>query len=263
MAVLPFIPGINISVLVDGEPATEHIPQPSQFPTLIDATGNQGIKRNQCFIRSLVDQSYAIRFRISSDFTFPRGKTTLIISVYIDGKPFDNTVIQKKAIVSATRGDKEYVDFIAYCHRGYADGSSESYEPFFRDIRHPAYQSDDGSGISDFDSIKALGSIQVAIEVARDRGPGMMANDEFSDDKRNTSLSIDSVALQDHGSGQIHGTTYTRTAETLGMDYLAVDRKAHIGNFFFYYQAPPAEGAWFNLQPRFEDDNANKMIHTG
>ncbi|KAF5686380.1 hypothetical protein FCIRC_2936 [Fusarium circinatum] len=261
MAVLPFIPGINISVLVDGEPATEHIPVPEDFPPLIDATGHQDIAHNQCFIRSLDNTSHAIRFRISSDFTFPRDKTTLIISTYIDGEPFDNRVVQKKALVSTTRGNKEYVGFMTYCHRGYADGSSESYEAFFRDIRNPAYQADDGSGISDAESIKALGSIQVSIKVARDCGPGMMGNDEFNDDKRNASLAIDSDALQEHGSGQIHGTTYTRTAETLDMDYLAVDREAHIGNFFFYYQAPPAEGAWFNLQKKFQDDNADKMVH--
>ncbi|KAF5529318.1 hypothetical protein FPHYL_14232, partial [Fusarium phyllophilum] len=232
MAVLPHIPGLNISVFVDGELATEHIPQPSYFPTLIDASGHRDIENNQCFIESYADSRFAIRFRISSDFKFPWGKTILIISIYADGKPFDNRIIQKRIIVSATRGDRECQGFISYCHRDYSDGLCETYNPIFQDIRLPAYQADDGSGISDPESIKALGSIQVAIAVARDRGPGTVAPDEFSDDKREP-LAIDSVALESYGSGQIYGTTYTRTAETLDMDYLAVDREEHIGNFFF------------------------------
>ncbi|PNP53562.1 hypothetical protein FNYG_15739 [Fusarium nygamai] len=260
MAVLPLIPGLNISVLVDGELATEHIPQLSDFPALIDATGHQRIEHNQCFIESHADSRFAIRFRISSDFKFPWGKTILIISIYVDGKPFDNRVIQKRTILSATRGGKVYEDFITYCHRDYSDGLCETYNPIFQDIRHPAYQADDGSGISDLNSIMALGSIQVAIAVARDRGPGEVANDEFSDDKREP-LAIDSDAFHLYGSGQIHGTIYTRTAETLDMYYVAVDREQHIGNFFFYYQSPAAEGARFNLQPKFIDDNANKMVH--
>ncbi|KAF5694854.1 hypothetical protein FDENT_983 [Fusarium denticulatum] len=260
MAVLPHIPGLNISVVVDGQLATEHIPQPSDFPALIDSTGHQRIEHNQCFIESRADSRFAIRVRISSDFKFPWGKTILIISIYVDGKPFENEIIQKRIIVSATRGGKEYVDFIMYCQRHCSNGLCETYNPVFQNIRHPAYQTDDGSGISDPDSIKALGSIQVAIAVARDRGPGTMVPEEFSDDKREP-LAIDSNAFHRHGSGQIHGTTYTRTPEPLDMDYHAVDRKQHIGNFFFYYQSPAAENARFNLQPRFIDCNADRMVH--
>ncbi|RBR13738.1 hypothetical protein FVER53590_13537 [Fusarium verticillioides] len=261
MAVLPVIPGLNISVLVDGELATEHIPQPSYFPPLIDATGHQRIEHNQCYIESRADSHFAIRFRISSDFKFPWGKTILIISIYVDGKPFDARLFQKRFIVSATRGGKECGDYITYCHREYSAGSCETYNPIFQDSRHPAFQTDDGSGISDPDSIKALGSIQVAITVARDRGPGEVASDEFRDDKREH-LSIDSHALHRYGSGQIHGTIYARAAENPEMEYVAVDREVHIGNFFFYYQSPAAEGARFNLQPKFIDRDANNMVHT-
>ncbi|KAG9498298.1 hypothetical protein J7337_011195 [Fusarium musae] len=261
MAVLPVLPGLNISVLVDGELATEHIPQPSYFPPLIDATGHQRIEHNQCYIESRADSHFAIRFRISSDFKFPWGKTILIISIYVDGKPFDARLFQKRFIVSATRGGKECADYITYCHREYSAGSCETYNPIFQDIRHPAFQTDDGSGISDPDSIKALGSIQVAITVARDRGPGEVASDEFNDDKREP-LSIDSDALHRYGSGQIHGTIYARAAENPEMEYVAVDREVHIGNFFFYYQSPAAEGARFSLQPRFIDCDANNMVHT-
>ncbi|KAF5586824.1 hypothetical protein FPANT_7117 [Fusarium pseudoanthophilum] len=261
MAVLPVIPGLNISVLVDGELATEHIPQPSDFPPLIDATRHQSIEHNQCFIESHADSRFAIRFRISSDFKFPWGKTILIISIYADGKPFDARLFQKRFIVSATRGGKVFEDIITYCHREYSGGSCETYNPVFQDIRHPAFQTDDGSGISDPNIIKALGSIQVAISVARDRGPGEVTNDEFSDDKR-VPLAIDSDALHRYGSGQIHGTIYARADENLEMEYVAVDREVHIGNFFFYYQSPPAEGARFNLQAKFIDRDANKMVHT-
>ncbi|KAF5591850.1 hypothetical protein FPCIR_5917 [Fusarium pseudocircinatum] len=231
MAVLPVIPGLNISVLVDDKLATEHIPQPSDFPPLIDATGHQRIEHNQCFIESRADSRFAIRFRISSDFKFPWGKTILIISIYVDGNPFANRILQKRFIVSSTRGSKEYEDFITSCHRHYSGGLCETYNPIFQDIRHPgksamtlmdhkmtdvktAYQADEGSGISDPDSIKALGSIQVAIAVARDRGPGEMANDEFSDDKREP-LAIDSDALRHHGYGQIHGTMQVSTLDDM------------------------------------------------
>ncbi|KAF4949949.1 hypothetical protein FGADI_8550 [Fusarium gaditjirri] len=261
MAVLPFIPGINISILVDGRQATEHIPQPLNFPTLIDTTGDEGIEHNQCYIQCHADSPFAIRFRISSDFKFPWGKTTLIIYVYVDGKPFDNRIIQKRDIVKATSGDAEHVGLISYCHRELSDGSSESYKPIFRYIRHPVYQSDDGSGISDPNCITALGSIQVAIAVARNAGPGTMGNDEFRDDKGNASLVIDNLALDRYGYGQHYGTTYTRTNESLSMDYLAVDREEHIGNFFFYYQSPPAENAQNNLKERFIDQNSDEMVH--
>ncbi|KAF5556896.1 hypothetical protein FMEXI_949 [Fusarium mexicanum] len=276
MAVLRSIPGLNISIIVDGKPATEHIPLPEYFPPLIDATGHQGIEHNKCHFKSEAGKPYAIRIRISSDFTFFCGEDTIMISIYIDGKPFDNVIIPKRYIVSATLDGKEYDEVISYCHRELSDGSSECYKPFFRDIRHPgkstttlmyhlpnmnvAYQADDDSGISDAESIMALGSIQVAIEVARETGPGVMRNDQFSDDKRNETLVIDNEALQSYGSGQIHATTYTRKDKTLDMGYIAVDSEAHIGNFFFYYQAPPAYRAEFNLQSKFEDRWANAMV---
>ncbi|KAF5704122.1 hypothetical protein FMUND_12664 [Fusarium mundagurra] len=261
MAVLPFTPGINISILVDGTPATEHIPLPEDFPPLIDATGHEDIEHNRCHIQSHTGKHFAIRLRISSIFKFPWGKNTVIISIYVDGKPFDNVIIPKRYILSAAYCDEEYVAVISSCHRELSDGSSECYKPVFRDIRHPVCQADDDSGISDPESIMSLGSIQVAIEVARESGPGVMGKDEFSDDKRNQTLSIDNDALQDYGSGQIHATTYTRTAETLDLGYVAVDREKNIGNFFFYYQSPPAPRAALNLQPRFEDRWANAMIH--
>ncbi|KAF5648621.1 hypothetical protein F52700_937 [Fusarium sp. NRRL 52700] len=261
MAVLPSIPGLNISIIVDGKPAKEYIPMPEYFPPLIDATGHQGIEQNKCHIKSEAGKPYAIRIRISSIFRFFCGEDTIIISIYIDGKPFDNVIIPKRYIASATLNAKEYNQVISYCHRELSKSSSECYKPFFRDIRHPAYQADDDSGISDTESIMALGSIQVAIEVARETGTGVMGNDKFSDNKRNETLVIDNEALEQHGSGQIHATTYTRTDPTLDMGYIAVDSEQHIGNFFFYYQAPPAYRAGFNLQPQFEDRNADEMVH--
>lgn len=226
MAVHPDIPGINISILVDNKPATEHIPSPEDFPPLIDATGHTRVEHNRCHIKSQAGKPFAIRFRISPIFKFPRGKTTLIISIYVDGKPFDNRVILKRIILNKTRLNREYVDTISYCHREFPDGSSECYKPFFQDIRHPGmsvttfvyhkmtnldlgYQADDGSGISDPERIEALGSIQVAIEVARETaGSAIMADDEFSDNKRNETLVVDNAALHRYGSGQIHATTY-------------------------------------------------------
>ncbi|CVL06921.1 uncharacterized protein FMAN_12014 [Fusarium mangiferae] len=262
MAVHPDIPGINISILVDNKPATEHIPSPEDFPPLIDATGHTRVEHNRCHIESQAGKHFAIRFRISPVFKFPRGKTTLIISIYVDGKPFDNRVILKRIILNKTRLNREYVDTISYCHREFPDGSSECYKPFFQDIRHPGYQAEDGSGISDPQRIEALGSIQVAIEVARETtSSAIMADDEFSDDKRNETLVVDNAALHRYGSGQIHATTYTRTAEPLDMQYVAVDREQHIGNFFFYYQSAPADRAEFNLRDEFIDLNADKMVH--
>ncbi|KAF4421774.1 hypothetical protein FACUT_10861 [Fusarium acutatum] len=256
MAVLPFTPGINISILVDGTPATEHIPLPEDFPPLTDATGHEDIEHNRCHIESHAGKPFAIRIRISPIFKFFWGENTIIISIYVDGKAFDNVMIPKRYIPSAACCDEEYDEVISYCHREFLDGSSQCYKPIFRDIRHPAYQADDESGISDPESIMALGSIQVAIEVARETGPGVMGDDEFCDDMRNETLTIDNEALQRHGSGQIHATTYTRTNETLELDYIAVDREKHIGNFFFYYQSAPSPRAGFSLQPRFIDSGA-------
>ncbi|KAI1015324.1 hypothetical protein LB504_010932 [Fusarium proliferatum] len=261
MAVLPLIPGINISILVDGTPATEHIPVPEHFPPLIDATGHQDVEHNRCHIESQAGKHFAIRINISSVFKFFPGKNTLIVSIYIDGNPFDNVVIPRRYIVSAAGDGEEYDEVISYCHRELPDGSSECYKPVFRDIRHPAYQTDDALFVSDVESIMALGSIQVAIEVAREIGPGVMGNDEFSDDKSNETLVIDNEALRRDGSGQIHATTYTRTNDTLDMEYIAVDCEDHIGNFFFYYQSAPAPRAAFNLQKKFIDRNANEMVH--
>ncbi|KAG5750939.1 hypothetical protein H9Q72_007100 [Fusarium xylarioides] len=268
MAVLPFTPGINVSILVDGivegsplQTATEHIPLPEDFPPLIDATSTDVVDHNRCHIQSHAGKHFAIRLRISPIFKFPFGKNTIIVSIYVDGKPFDNVIVPKRHISSAACCDEEYDIVISSCHREFSDGSSKCYKPVFQDIRHPAYQADDGCGISDLESIMALGSIQVAIEVAREIGPGVMGNDEFTDNKRNQALAIDNDALQDYGSGQIHATTYTRTAEALDLDYVAVDQEKHIGNFFFYYQSAPAPRAGFNLQPRFKDDNADKMVH--
>ncbi|KLO78844.1 uncharacterized protein LW93_4165 [Fusarium fujikuroi] len=261
MAVLPLIPGINISILVDGTPATEHIPVPEDFPPLIDATGHQDVEHNRCHIESQAGKHFAIRIKISSIFKFFPGENTLIVSIYIDGNPFDNVVIPRRYIVSAAREDEEYNEVISCCHREFPDGSSECYKPVFRDIRHPAYQTDDALFISDVESIMALGSIQVAIEVARETGPGVMGNDEFSDDKGNETLVIDNEVLQRDGSGQIHATTYTRTNDTLDVEYIAVNCEDHIGNFFFYYQSAHAPRAAFNLQKKFIDRNANEMVH--
>ncbi|KAF5655248.1 hypothetical protein F25303_765 [Fusarium sp. NRRL 25303] len=261
MAVLPLIPGINISILVDGTPATEHIPVPEDFPPLIDATGHQDVEHNRCHIESQAGKHFAIRIKISSIFKFFLGENTLIFSIYIDGNPFDNVVIPRRYIISAAGDGEEYGEVISSCHREFPDGSSECYKPVFRDIRHPAYQTDDALFISDVESIMALGSIQVAIEVARETGPGVMGNDEFSDDKGNETLVIDNEVLQRDGTGQIHATTYTRTNDTLDVEYIAVDCEDHIGNFFFYYQSAPAPRAAFNLQKKFIDRNANEMVH--
>ncbi|KAI3576621.1 hypothetical protein IWW34DRAFT_808491 [Fusarium oxysporum f. sp. albedinis] len=55
MAVLPFTPGINIAVLVDGEPAKEY--QPWEFPEIFDAIMNQGIPHTKCYINTLAGAS--------------------------------------------------------------------------------------------------------------------------------------------------------------------------------------------------------------
>ncbi|EXA35134.1 hypothetical protein FOVG_13905 [Fusarium oxysporum f. sp. pisi HDV247] len=231
MAVLPFTPGINIAVLVDGKPAKEY--QPWESPEPFDATMNQGIPHTKCYIKSQAGSPYAIRFRISSFFTFPDDTNAVAISVYVDGKPFDNNCIRQSTLVGAANLGVDYVDEISYCQRDFSDSSSESYRPVFGDIR-PVYGADSESVNSDLQRIKTLGTIQVAIEVGKQTAPVPMGDDNFCDDKRNESLAIDNKALLLNGYGQIHGTTYTKTDETRQMTYTAVDDEQHLGNFFFY-----------------------------
>jgi hypothetical protein len=107
MAVLPFTPGINIAVLVDGEPAKEY--QPWEFPEIFDAIMNQGIPHTKCYIKSQAGSPFAIRFRISSLFTFPDDTDAVTISVYVDGKPFDNKCIRKSTLAGASNLGVEYV----------------------------------------------------------------------------------------------------------------------------------------------------------
>ncbi|WKT52510.1 hypothetical protein QSH57_003024 [Fusarium oxysporum f. sp. vasinfectum] len=248
MGVLPFTPGINIAVLVDGKPAKEY--QPWEFPEPFDATMNQGILHTKCYIESQAGSPYAIRFRISSLFTFPDDTDAITISVYVDGKPFDNKCIQKSTLAGASNLGVEYVDEISYCQRDFSDGSSEYYRPVFDDIRpgkstatiidykitntNTVDEADGKSVNSDLQRIKTSGTIQVAIEVGKQTAPVPMGDDNFCDDKRNESLAIDNKALLLNGYGQIHGTTYTKTDETRQMTYTAVDDEQHLGNFFFY-----------------------------
>ncbi|EWZ30377.1 hypothetical protein FOZG_15864 [Fusarium oxysporum Fo47] len=184
MAVLPFTPDINIAVLVDAEPAKEY--QPWEFPELFDAAINQGIPHTKCYIQSQAGYPYAIRFRISSLFTFPDDTDAVTISVYVDGKPFDNKCIRKSTLAGA---------------------SNLGVEPVFEDIR-PVDEADGESVNSDLQRIKTLGTIQVAIEVRKQTAPVPMGDDDFCDDNRNESLAIDNKALLLNGHVQIHGTTY-------------------------------------------------------
>ncbi|SCO92218.1 uncharacterized protein FRV6_16346 [Fusarium oxysporum] len=236
MAVLPLTPGINIAVLVDGEPAKEY--QPWEFPEIFDATMNQGIPHTKCYIKSQAGRPYAIRFRISSLFTFPDDTDAVTISVYVDGKPFDNKCIRKSTLVSA---------------------SNLGVEPVCEDIR-PVDEADGESVNSDLQRIKTLGTVQVAIEVGKQTAPVPMGDDNFCDDKRNESLAIDNKALLLNGHGQIHGTTYTKTDETRQMTYTAVDGEQHLGNFFFYLSRH-SPGAQFFFQPGFIGPWADDMIH--
>ncbi|KAK2688293.1 hypothetical protein QWA68_013040 [Fusarium oxysporum] len=258
MGVLPFTPGINIAVLVDGKPAKEY--QPWEFPEPFDATMNQGILHTKCYIESQAGSPYAIRFRISSLFTFPDDTDAITISVYVDGKPFDNKCTRKSTLAGASNLVVEYVDEISYCQRDFSDGSSESYRPVFEDIR-PVDEADGESVSSDLQRIKTLGTIQVAIEVGKQTAPVPMGNDDFCDDKRNESLAIDNRALLINGHGQIHGTTYTKTDETRQMTYTTVDDEQQLGNFFFFYLSSHSPGAQFFFQPRFIDRWADDMIH--
>ncbi|EMT72146.1 hypothetical protein FOC4_g10004002 [Fusarium odoratissimum] len=231
MAILPFTPGINVAVLVDGEPAKEY--QPWEFPEPFDATMNQGIPHTKCYVKSQAGSPYAIRFRISSVFTFPNDTDAVTISVYVDGKPFDNKCIRKSTLAGASNLGIEYVGEISYCQRDFSDGSSKSYRPVFGDIR-PVDEADSESVNTDLERIKALGTIQVAIEVGKQIAPVPMGNDDFSDDKRNESLAIDNKALLLNGHGQIHGTTYA---------------------------CAYSPGAQFFFQSRFIDRFADDMIH--
>ncbi|EXL98078.1 hypothetical protein FOIG_09637 [Fusarium odoratissimum NRRL 54006] len=258
MAILPFTPGINVAVLVDGEPAKEY--QPWEFPEPFDATMNQGIPHTKCYVKSQAGSPYAIRFRISSVFTFPNDTDAVTISVYVDGKPFDNKCIRKSTLAGASNLGIEYVGEISYCQRDFSDGSSKSYRPVFGDIR-PVDEADSESVNTDLERIKALGTIQVAIEVGKQIAPVPMGNDDFSDDKRNESLAIDNKALLLNGHGQIHGTTYTKTDETRQMTYTTVDDEQHLGNLFFFYLSCHSPGAQFFFQSRFIDRFADDMIH--
>ncbi|KAL5593117.1 hypothetical protein FOBRF1_012219 [Fusarium oxysporum] len=235
MAILPFTPGINVAVRVDGEPAKEY--QPWEFPEPFDATMNQRIPHTKCYIQSQAGTPYAIRFRISSLFTFPNGTDAVTISVYVDGKPFDNRCIRQSKLAGAANLGVDYVDEISYCQRDFSDGSSESYRPVFGDIRPD--EADSESFNTDLERIEALGTIQVAIEVGKQTAHVPMGRDDFCDDKRND---------------------YTKTDETRQMTYTTVDDEQHLGNFFFFYLSRHSPGAQFFFQPRFIDQWANDMI---
>ncbi|RKL11520.1 hypothetical protein BFJ71_g4 [Fusarium oxysporum] len=174
---------------------------------------NQGIPHTKCYIKSQAGSPYAIRFRISSLFTFPDDTDAVTISVYVDGKPFDSKCIRKITLAGA---------------------SNLGVEPVFEDIR-PVDEADGESVNSDLQRIKTLGTVQVAIEVGKQTTPVPMGDDDFCDDKRNESLAIDNKAPLLNGHVQIHGTTYTKTDETRQMTYTTVDVEQHLGNFFFFY----------------------------
>ncbi|KAJ4103975.1 hypothetical protein NW760_010650 [Fusarium oxysporum] len=220
---------------------------------------NQGIPHTKCYIQSQAGNPYAICFRISSLFTFPDDTDAVTISVYVDGKPFDNRCIRQSKLAGAASLGVDYVDEISCCQRDFSDGSSESYSPVFEDIRpgkstatiidykitniNTVDEADGESANSDLQRIKTLGTIQVAIEVGKQTAPVPMGDDDFCDDKRNESLAIENKALLQNGHGQIHGTTYTKTDETRQMTYTAVDDQQHLGNFFFFYLSRHSPGA--------------------
>ncbi|ENH74276.1 hypothetical protein FOC1_g10004881 [Fusarium oxysporum f. sp. cubense race 1] len=80
MGVLPFTPGINIAVLVDGKPAKEY--QPWEFPEPFDATVNQGIPHTKCYIESQAEISYCQR-------DFSDGSSESYRPVFEDIRPVD------------------------------------------------------------------------------------------------------------------------------------------------------------------------------
>ncbi|EWY82982.1 hypothetical protein FOYG_15062 [Fusarium oxysporum NRRL 32931] len=70
---------------------------------------NQGIPNTKCYIKSQAGSPYAVRFRISSLFTFPDDTDAVTIFVYVDGKPFDNKCIRKGTLAGASNLGVEYV----------------------------------------------------------------------------------------------------------------------------------------------------------
>ncbi|KAJ0144719.1 3',5'-cyclic-nucleotide phosphodiesterase [Fusarium oxysporum f. sp. albedinis] len=225
MAVLPFTPGINIAVLVDGEPAKEY--QPWEFPEIFDAIMNQGIPHTKCYINTLAG---------ASDL----GEEYVDEISYCQRDFSDGSSESYRPVFEDIRPGKSTATIIDYNTVDEADGESVN---------------------SDLQRIKTLGTVQVAIEVGKQTAPVPMGDDDFCDDKRNESLAIDNKALLLNGHGQIHGTTYTKTDETRQMTYITVDDEQHLGNFFFFYLSRHSPGTQFFFQPRFINRFADDMIH--
>ncbi|KAH7232324.1 uncharacterized protein BKA55DRAFT_598302 [Fusarium redolens] len=206
--------------------------QPYEIPTPFDSTMNQDLPQTKCFIESQAGSPFAIRFKISPLFSFPDDTDVLIISVFVDGKPFDEKCIPRSRLYGA-----DYMDKIWYLEE--ADRETVN---------------------TDLERIKALGTIQVAVQVAKRIAPGPVVND-FHDDKRHKSLTIVNNALVLNGHGRTHGTSYIKTDESRSFKYTTVDNVQYLGNFFFFYlsrDSPEGEGIFDH---RFINQYADDMFH--
>ena len=91
MAILPAVPAFSTTKVVNGEPVDEY--QPPHIPIPYDAEFSKDVPRSRCFIAADTGQTYSVRFRLSPRFCFGAEIDTLLVAIYIDGKPVEESLV--------------------------------------------------------------------------------------------------------------------------------------------------------------------------
>ncbi|KAF4417438.1 hypothetical protein FACUT_12225 [Fusarium acutatum] len=91
MAILPAAPAFSTTIVVNGEPVDEY--QPPHIPIPYDAEISKDVPRTCCFIAAETCQTYSVRFRLSPRFCFGAETDTLLVAIYIDRKPVEESLV--------------------------------------------------------------------------------------------------------------------------------------------------------------------------
>ncbi|KAL7755437.1 hypothetical protein ACKLNR_014535 [Fusarium oxysporum f. sp. zingiberi] len=253
MAILPAVPHISITVLIDGMPAREY--QPSCLPQPIYLDGRDKLPMARCFIESQAEKAYKIRYRVSPLFFFPHDTDILIIAIFIDGQLFD-----ERAVLKTQLNGLDYIEEIWYRQRNLTDGSSEWYGMAFKKVTME--EADQKTTEADLQRIKTLGTIEVVVRVAKGAAHRPTAP-SLDDGKRNESLAFSQKALVLNYHEKGHGTSYRKIDDNCALDSrpLPVQNIKSLGQFLFFYRSHDFLKARNILDPRFVNHDAHGMRH--
>ncbi|KAJ4044856.1 hypothetical protein NW761_008225 [Fusarium oxysporum] len=194
---------------------------------------------------------YSIRFRLSSCFYFGAETDTLLVVIYIVGKPVEDSLVFHDPL----RG-KDHIEHISDRHREYAHGLTSTYTFSSQDLK-PAECTTAVTLQTDMQLVETLITIRVVLRLAKNMEYYPMH--DSSDEWENiSSLQPSKKALVLNGHGQTHGTS--QGPHHFG--YFDVDVGETIEFFDLMYLWPNTLGAQSIKNPAFINQAAQGMPQT-